>query len=122
MFGSARYLQVFGLFGISSWCWILAFFGFALKHLARSTPWLAYANEAVLPFYVMHQTVLLSVGYFVTPWPIPDLLKFVVISSSSFLLIAVVYEFLIRRVNVLRVAFGMKPQAREQVSVQPAFQ
>jgi glucan biosynthesis protein C len=120
-FGSARYLQVFGIYGLGSWCWILAFFGFGFKHLTRSRPVLTYANEAVLPFYIMHQTVLLTVGYFVTRWPIPDLLKFVVISSSSFLLIAVVYEFMIRRVNVLRVAFGMKPRLKEVVRVQPAL-
>jgi len=69
----------------------------------------------------MHQTVLLTVGYFVTRWPIPDLLKFVVISGSSFLIIAVVYEFLIRRINVLRVAFGMKPRPKQVVTVQPAW-
>ena len=120
-FGSMRYLQVFGIFGLGSWCWILAFFGFGFEHLTRSTPWLAYVNEAVLPFYIMHQTVLLTIGYFVTRWPIPDLLKFVVISGSSFLLIAVVYEFLIRRINVLRVAFGMKPRAEQVVRVQPAL-
>ena len=54
-----------------SWCWILAFCGYGFKHLTRSTPWLAYANAAVLPFYVMHQTVLLTVGYFVTRWRSP---------------------------------------------------
>jgi peptidoglycan/LPS O-acetylase OafA/YrhL len=120
-FGSARYAQVFGVFGISAWCWILAFWGFGFKYLTRSTPFLAYTNEAVLPFYIMHQTVLLSVGYFVTRWPIPDLLKFLVISGSSFVLILVVYEFLIRRVNLLRVAFGMKPLAKQPVRVQPVY-
>jgi glucan biosynthesis protein C len=120
-FGSARYVQVFGIYGISSWCWILAFFGFGFKHLTRSTPLLAYANEAVLPFYIMHQTVLLTIGYFVTRWPIPDLLKFLVISGSSFVLIIVICEYLVRRINILRLAFGMKPQAREQARVRPAF-
>jgi glucan biosynthesis protein C len=120
-FGSARYLQVFGIFGLSSWCWILAFFGFGFKHLTRSTPFLTYANEAVLPFYIMHQTVLLTIGYFVTRWPIPDLLKFLVISGSSFVLIVVVYEYVVRRINILRLAFGMKPQPKEQAGVQPAF-
>jgi hypothetical protein len=120
-FGSVRYAQVFGVFGISSWCWILAIFGFGFEHLTQGTPWLAYANEAVLPFYIMHQTVLLTIGHYVTGWPIPDLLKFVIISASSFLIIAVVYEFLIRRVNVLRVAFGMKPLPKRVVEVQPAL-
>ncbi len=112
VFGSARYTQIFGIFGISAWCWILAFLGFGFKHLTRSAPFLTYANEAVLPFYILHQTVLLSIGYLVTRWPIPDLLKFVVISGSSFIVIMAVYEFLIRRINLLRVLFGMKPQTR----------
>ena len=65
--------------------------------------------------------MLLSIGYFVTRWPIPDLGKFLLINGTSFILIAVAYEFLIRRVNVLRVAFGIKPQAKEMIRVQPAW-
>lgn len=112
VFGSARYTQIFGIFGISAWCWILAFLGFGFKHLTRSAPFLTYANETVLPFYILHQTVLLSIGYFVTRWVIPDLLKFVIISGSSFIVIMAVYEFLTRRINLLRVLFGMKPQPK----------
>jgi hypothetical protein len=63
----------------------------------------------VLPFYVLHQTVLLAVGYFVVGWAIPDLLKYLVIAASSFALIMVIYEFLVRRHNLLRFLFGMKP-------------
>ena len=107
-FGSARYMQVFGIFGASSWCWILAYFGFGFKHLTQSKPILAYANEAVLPFYVLHQTVLLCVGYYVVQWQIPDALKWVVIAASSFALIMLVYEFLVRRFNVMRFLFGMR--------------
>jgi hypothetical protein len=90
---------------------------------SRSSPvcyvsfFLTYANEAVLPFYIMHQTVLLVIGYYVTRWHIPDLLKFVTISGSSFTLIVGVYEFLIRRVNVLRVLFGMKPTIKNRAAI-----
>jgi hypothetical protein len=68
------------LSGLGSWCWILAIWGFGTQHLAVRTPFLAYTNEAVLPFYVMHQTVLLAIGYFVVQRAIPDLLKFLVSS------------------------------------------
>lgn len=116
-YGEARYTLGFSMFGLSVWCWILAILGFGLKHLNLNTPFLGYANQAVLPFYVLHQTVLLSVGYFVVGWPIPDLLKLAVISASSFAIIAVTYELLVRRSNVLRILFGMKPLRR---AVQPA--
>jgi hypothetical protein len=62
-----------------------------------------------LPFYVLHQTVLLVVGYFVVQWAIPDVLKWAIISSSSLALILLIYDRLIRPHNVLRFLFGMRP-------------
>ena len=60
-------------------------------------------------FYILHQTVLLVVGYFVVGWAIPDFAKWAIIFASSFVVIMAIYEFLIRRVNVLRWLCGMKP-------------
>jgi glucan biosynthesis protein C len=56
--------------------------------------------------------VILSVGYFVVQWAIPDLLKFVIIATISFAIIMLLYEFLVRRFNVLRFLFGMRPLKR----------
>ena len=83
-FGTRRFVLFNGLYGLSSWLWILAFLGLGFRYLTRSTPFLTYANEAVLPFYIMHQTVLLGIGYYVTRWPIPDLAKALTIGVSSF--------------------------------------
>jgi peptidoglycan/LPS O-acetylase OafA/YrhL len=117
-FGTLRFSLVVGLRGLGSWCCILATFGFGRKHIDFSTPFLRYANEAVLPFYILHQTVLLCVGYFVVRWAIPDLLKWVIILAASFAIIMVLYEFLVRRLNILRFLFGMKPLVR-QPAAQP---
>jgi glucans biosynthesis protein C len=116
--GTAYYSLFFGLFSLFSWCLVLAILGFGMQHLTFSTPFLRYANEAVLPFYILHQTVIISVGYYVVRWPIPDLLKFVLIAASSFSIIMLLYEFLIRRFKVLRFLFGMKPRPRPP-AVQP---
>jgi peptidoglycan/LPS O-acetylase OafA/YrhL len=121
-FGSTRYVQVFGIFGMSSWCWLLAFFGFGMKHLNFKTRFMTYANEAVLPFYNLHQTILLCLGYFVVRWAIPDLLKYVLISTSSFALIILLYEYLVRRIDILRALFGMKPKTKHQTVDQVAGQ
>jgi glucan biosynthesis protein C len=113
-FGSLRFNVIYTLFGFGAWSFVLTILGFGMKHLTASTPLLKYANAAVLPFYVMHQTVLLVVGFFVVRWNIPDLVKFLVIAASSFGIIMSLYEYLIRRVNVLRILFGMKKEARIQ--------
>ncbi len=110
-YGSWLYMLGWGIRALASWCCILAILGFGRQHLNFSTPRLTYANEAVLPFYILHQTVILGVGYFVVQWPIPDLLKWLIVLPVSFAIIMVLYEFLVRRVNVLRVLFGMKPKA-----------
>ncbi len=116
-FGSLLFVVIYSLYGLCSWCFILAILGFGMKHLAFNTPLLKYANEAVLPFYVMHQTVLLAVGYFIVQWPVPDLVKFLIIAPTSFGIIMGLYEYLIRRVDILRILFGMKPQAGLQAAV-----
>ena len=92
---------------LMAWFFSLTVFGFGMKHLNFSKPFLKYANEAVLPFYILHQTVLLCVGYFVVQWAIPDLLKWLSIASISFVIIMGLYE-LVRRNNILRFLFGMK--------------
>jgi peptidoglycan/LPS O-acetylase OafA/YrhL len=111
-YGTARYAGTAGLRAVSCWCWLLAFLGFARRYLDYSTPPLRYANEAVLPFYILHQPVLLCVGYFVVQWAIPDLLKWAVILVTSLAIIMLLYEFLVRRYNVMRFLFGMKPLRR----------
>ena len=47
-----------------------------MKHLTFINRFLAYSNDAVLPFYILHQNVLLWVGFFVVGWAVPDLGKY----------------------------------------------
>jgi len=90
------------------WFMFLAFLGFARQQLSFLSPILGYANQAVLPFYILHQPVLLCIGFFVVQWQIPDLLKYMVIAVPSFMLIIGLYEFLVRRINLMRFMFGIK--------------
>lgn len=116
VYGTPLYTVGLGLAGFSSWCWILAFFGLAVSYLDYRKPVLEYANQAVLPFYILHQSVLICVGYFIVQWPIPDLLKWVTILVISFAIIMGLYEYFIRRINVLRILFGMKVMPKPQAA------
>jgi glucan biosynthesis protein C len=119
-FGTRGYAILNGLFGLTAWIWVVAIFGFGMQHLNVQKKFLAYANEAVLPFYILHQTVLLCVGYYVLRWHIPGPAKFTLISLSSFTIILLIYEFLIRRINLVRVLFGMKPYPAKRLTQQAA--
>jgi glucan biosynthesis protein C len=100
---AAGFMRYFG-----GWISILGFFGLGMQYLTMRTPRLDYANEAVLPFYILHQTVILAIGFFVLQWGIPDLLEWVIVLVISFAVIMAIYELLIRRWNVMRLLFGMK--------------
>lgn len=97
------------------WFALFAFLGFGMKYLNFSTPFLSYANDAVLPFYIMHQTVLLTVGYLVFQWALPAGVSWAIIATTSFAIIMLLYEFLVRRHNTLRFLFGMKSLPKEAV-------
>lgn len=102
--------------GINSWSWIVAIIGLSSQFLNRNNKFLVYASEAVLPFYILHQTVIISVGYYVVQWNIGIAPKYLIISSISFLLIMALYELLVRRFNILRFLFGMKLRKRASIS------
>jgi len=92
----------------SAWSWLLTILGFGMRHLAFERPVLQPANEGVMPFYIMHQTILLGVGYFIMSWVIQDALKWLLVFSISFVVIISLYVLVVRKFELLRFLFGMK--------------
>jgi glucan biosynthesis protein C len=97
------------LYCLVCWIWLLAVFGFGMQRLNFNRPYLKYANEAVLPFYILHQTLIVLLAFWIMPWSIPAPVKFFILLLCAFTLTAGLYEFLVRRFNLLRFLFGMKP-------------
>jgi glucan biosynthesis protein C len=93
---------------LSAWVWLFAILGFSMRFLAFDRPVLGYANEGVLPFFILHQTVLLSLGYFIMSLEINDLMKWFLVFSTSFIIIVLLYAFVVRKFELLRFLFGMK--------------
>jgi len=106
--GSIRAWLLLAGMALVGWSAVLAVLGGAMAGLNEvRTPFLAYASEAVLPFYILHQTVILTIGWVVLGWAVSDLVRWAVIVVSS-LAVTVAGCELIRRVQFLRVLFGMK--------------
>lgn len=91
-----------------SWCWIVAILGFGSKYLSFNNRVVKYANEAVLPFYILHQTMIVLIGFYIANWNTSVILKYIILSTLSFVLIFSIYELVIRRINLLRFLFGMR--------------
>ena len=86
---------------------ILAVLGYARQHLRFTTPFLQYANNAVYPFYILHQTVIIILAYYLAgyKWMIGP--KFFLISLTTFIICLILYE-LVKRTALTRLLFGIK--------------
>ncbi|UCG53890.1 MAG: acyltransferase family protein [Dehalococcoidia bacterium] len=114
--GTAIYLGIWILYALRCWFFIFAILGFGSRYLNFNNRFLGYANEAVLPFYILHQTVILIIGFFVLQWNMGIAPKYFIIATSSFIGIMFIYEILVRRINMLRFLFGMRLKRKSKLT------
>lgn len=97
------------MWAATTWSWLMFFLGAGKSFLNFQNAWLSRLNEAVMPIYMLHQTIIQIIGFQVIQWSIGAPLKYGLIVSISFALIICIYYFFIKRATWLRVLFGMKP-------------
>jgi glucan biosynthesis protein C len=100
------------VWSVSSWSAVVCVLSIGARYLDSNHIVLAYGNEAVLPFYLFHQTIILIVGFFVIRWDMGILPKLLIVATICFPLILLLYELLVRRWNAVRFFFGMRPRAK----------
>lgn len=97
------------------WCTLLAALAYARALVTVRRPWLAHAQELTYPFYILHQTVIILVGYALLSLPVGPWALFGAVLTLSFLATWGLSE-LVARVRWLRPCFGLKPpSARSSV-------
>ncbi|MGL6268944.1 MAG: acyltransferase family protein [Chitinophagaceae bacterium] len=106
---SDKRLYIFGfLNSIHIWMIILSILGFAKTHLNFSNNFLKHANQAVYPFYILHQTLIVSFGFYITQWDMPIFVKMIILILLSFLSLVILYRYLIKPYKLFRVLYGVK--------------
>lgn len=90
-----------------TWSWLVFIVAMGIKYLNREWKYRQSLNEAVLPFYILHQTVLLLIGYIVVQWNWNSWSKFGFIASAAMFMIMMIYMLAIRPFNSVRYLFGM---------------
>jgi hypothetical protein len=68
-----------------------------------------YAREAQLPFYVLHYTPLIIIGFFVLQWQVGATIQYFVIVISTLVVTLLLYDLGVRRTKLTRFLFGMRP-------------
>lgn len=88
--------------------WIFCCIGYARRYLNMQNRLLAYANRATLPFYLLHQPILIGIGYLVVQLNAAAFEKYLILLISTILVTSMLYELLIRRIRFMHVFFGLK--------------
>ena len=101
------YVLVSTVWALNGWCWVTAILGFGRKYLSFNHKYLSVSNELVLPFYVLHQSVIVAVAFYVVQSTFVVIAKYLLIVLAAFpIIVALLYP--ISKINVLRFLFGMR--------------
>jgi glucans biosynthesis protein C len=100
------------LFDISgmfmSWFTVITVIGYGQHFLNKPHPWLSKINEGLYPFYILHQTVIIVIGYYICQLDWSIAAKFWTISLLTLFSCVGFYLVFIRPFNLMRFLFGMK--------------
>jgi glucans biosynthesis protein C len=106
---SVGYVLYQVLWSVVTWSWMLFALYFGMRFLNFSDNVIEYANEAVLPFYILHYPVIVVIAFLTLAWNINMGVKFLIVSTIALIATLVFYDLFIRRIKVSRWLFGMKP-------------
>ncbi len=111
MAGPDEFSPVVEAFGREAFVWtaLLSILGFARARLTRRAPWLVYAQERAYPFYILHQTVIIVVGFCLLSLSVGPWSRFALVLSVSFVATWALCE-LVAGTRILRPFFGMAPR------------
>ena len=102
------------LYAFTAWFWVMTAVGYGKRYLNKTHKSLAYINQAVYPFYILHQTVIVMLVYYVVQTTDTILMKYFFTVILSFLLSMSIYHLFIRPYAITRFLFGMKPKKKKE--------
>jgi surface polysaccharide O-acyltransferase-like enzyme len=90
-----------------AWTCILLLLGLAQRYLNTDSPLLRYLTGAVFCYYVVHQTLIVVAGYYLTQLRLGAINEFLLLTAITIVGCVLSFE-LLRRVPIVRVFFGIQ--------------
>lgn len=105
---------------VFTWWWLMVFLGYGRHHLSFSNGLLRWARDASYPVYILHQTLIVAIGYYVIqaswgPWE-----KYAAVLITTMVGCFALYEAVVRRFALTRAIFGLKEKDSGRGSEQRA--
>ncbi|HET7421863.1 MAG TPA: acyltransferase family protein [Candidatus Dormibacteraeota bacterium] len=102
------------------WAWNLVVLYIGIRWLDRPNRAMSYAQESILPFYVIHHPVVVTIAAYVVAWSLGVWSKWAIIVLLGYAITLTLYELGVRRWGVMRTIFGLGPK-RRRAEPQPAL-
>jgi glucans biosynthesis protein C len=102
------------LYPITAWAWVFTGIGYGKRYLNRPHKALDYVNQAVYPFYILHQTVIVILVFYVVQTQETIISKYLFVVILSFTISMILLHVFIRPYKVTRFLFGMKPKEKSR--------
>lgn len=96
------------LTSIESMSWIFTVMGFGYKHFNKRSKILSYFSQAAYPVYIIHMIFLYLATYLILPLNLQLEFNIILIVLFTFTGCYVTYELLIKRMDLIRLLFGLK--------------
>ncbi|MDZ4775527.1 MAG: acyltransferase [Alphaproteobacteria bacterium] len=100
-----------GFRSVQTWAAIIALLGFAWRHWRTDNPTRRYLTDAIFPFYIFHQTVIVVAAHHLDRLKWPVALEAATLIAITAAACFTGYE-IVRRVSFLRPFFGLRPLAK----------
>lgn len=111
-----NHLYITVLSVLISFCWVMFFVGLAAKKLNSNHKFIQPANTAILPIYILHQTLIVVFGYYIIQFNASIFVKYLLIAGTAIPSSIILY-LLLKRFSVLRFLFGLKTEIKKNAEV-----
>jgi peptidoglycan/LPS O-acetylase OafA/YrhL len=103
---------------LGTWTTLIGLLGLGRTYLDRPSRTLSYLAESSYPVYILHQTAIVVVAWFVVPLMIGGPVQWLAVLVASVAVTFALYEG-VRRVGALRMLLGMRPASRGAAPTPP---
>ena len=104
------------LYPLAAWCWVFAIIGYGRRYLNNHHFSLNYLNEAAYPFYIIHQSVIVVIAFYVVKTSDTILAKYIFLVLTSLITSIFIYHLFIRRFTWTRFLMGGKKRNKKLIT------
>jgi peptidoglycan/LPS O-acetylase OafA/YrhL len=95
------------IYALNQWTAVAAALGFANLLITRDGPTRRYLTNAIFPYYIVHQTVIIAVAMWLKPYTLPVTVEAALLIGCTAAVCIATYE-VVRRLRWLRPFFGLR--------------